>query len=461
VLQKLSATSYDTGWLTLPSDFITSVTGPLAVASGNLSVNLSAYLPLAGGYITGDIQSLNGSEFRTFQSPNSAIIRPYQIQLGDAVGTLTVDAEGISFNSSPFKQTLPFLGLAGYATEGWVTANFYPLASNPSGFLTASALTPYSTTVQADALYYPLTGNPSGFLTSAPVASVAGKVGAVTLDNTDISGLGSLAVVNDAPSDGSTYGRNNGAWTVAGGGGSYLPLAGGALDADASVTASDTSTLTDSELAGWGLGVQLTADHTKGTTVEFNGLDTYDGASHMQVTPTGLTFPDSTTQTTAANPFDGGTVTNPIQHFNVVGDITFGVAGSSSYMMSVEDIGNTVRFDFGYNSISNYDANVGSVNVGLSHAGAVLTSNNPATLAYVVDGVRLDYSGLNFSLTAPGIIYARSTIYFQDSTQQSTAGIPEAPNDGNYYVRKNNAWYMCSTASVYDTSSNPVTVLTV
>ena len=78
-----------------------------------------------------------------------------------------------------------------------------------------------------------------------------------------------------------------------------LPLAGGAMDANASITASDTSTASDSEVAGWGLGVQLSADHTKGTTVEFDGLDAYDGASHMQVTPTGITFPDATTQTTA------------------------------------------------------------------------------------------------------------------------------------------------------------------
>jgi hypothetical protein len=47
---------------------------------------------------------------------------------------------------------------------------------------------------------------------------VAGRTGAITLANTDISGLGGLAVINDAPSDGSTYGRENGAWVVAGGG---------------------------------------------------------------------------------------------------------------------------------------------------------------------------------------------------------------------------------------------------
>ena len=194
VLKKLSSANYDTGWSSDISGVAWgAITGTLSAqtdlqnaldAKLSTSAASSTYLPLAGGYITGDIQSLNGSEFRTFQGTNSAIIRSYQIQMGDAVGSLTIDAEGISFNSSPFKQTLPFLGLAGYATEGWVTSNFYPL-----------------------------TGNPSGFLTSAPVTSVAGKVGAVTLDNTDISGLGTLAVVNDAPSDGTIYGRKDGSWT--------------------------------------------------------------------------------------------------------------------------------------------------------------------------------------------------------------------------------------------------------
>jgi hypothetical protein len=58
-------------------------------------------------------------------------------------------------------------------------------------------------------------------------------------------------------------------------------------------------------MSGELFGVQLSADHTKGTTVEFNGLNTYDGASHMIVTPTGLTFPDATVQTTAFPGFAG------------------------------------------------------------------------------------------------------------------------------------------------------------
>ena len=63
--------------------------------------------------------------------------------------------------------------------------------------------------------YYPLTGNPSGFLTSAPVTSVAGRTGAITLSNTDISGLGTMATATAA--DYSTT-------TVANG--LYYPLSG-------------------------------------------------------------------------------------------------------------------------------------------------------------------------------------------------------------------------------------------
>jgi len=83
-----------------------------------------------------------------------------------------------------------------------------------------------------------------GYLTSAPVTSVAGKTGVVTLVNTDISGLGTISTVNDAPSDGSTYGRNNGAWVVAGGGG------GGGTDYQAYTTAG-TFTWTKPAGAKW------------------------------------------------------------------------------------------------------------------------------------------------------------------------------------------------------------------
>jgi hypothetical protein len=590
VLQKLSATSYDTGWLTLPADYITSVSAPLGVTSGNLAVDLSAYLT------------------------TSAAASTYYLQTNPA-GFITTSA------------------LTGYATQSFVTSQ---------GYITSAALAPYLTSATATASFYPLTGNPSGFLTSAPVTSVAGRTGAITLSNTDISGLGSLAVVNDAPSngsqyarknaawdvvisgdrylttsttsntisngnktftigtglsytptqnitisydasnhmhgevltynsgtgvltvdinhhtgsgtyaawvvnvggvtpatsvawgaitgtlssqtdlqnaldlklaattaastyylqtnpdgfigdapsDGSTYGRNNGAWTVAGGGGSYLPLAGGALDANASVTASDTSTATDSELAGWGLGVQLTADHTQGTTVEFNGLDTYDGASHMIVNPTGLTFPDASVQTTAYTGGGGG---------GTWGSIT-GTLSDQTDLQSALDAklslsGGTVTGTLAVQFVSGY-----------------YTTLQEGTI-YVGDGstglVGLGVNSLNFS---GGAVYASTGITFPDASVQTTAAagsgpanwgqitgtlssqtdlqgaldakydasnpsgfvdasyvsgavtglIPDAPSDGYNYVRRNGAWRQCTEVYMYDQNSgNSYYVLTV
>jgi hypothetical protein len=55
-------------------------------------------------------------------------------------------------------------------------------------------------------------------------------------------------------------------------------------------------------MAGWGFGVQLTSDHAQGTTVEYNGLNTYDSSGNLHINPTGITFPDATVQTTAGYP---------------------------------------------------------------------------------------------------------------------------------------------------------------
>ena len=101
------------------------------------------------------------------------------------------------------------VNLTGLATESWVTAGFYPLTGNPSSFLTASALTPYLTSATASTTYQTLSGM-SDYLSKA--GNLSGLASTSTA-RTNL-GLGSLAVVNDAPSDGSQYARKNGAWDV-------------------------------------------------------------------------------------------------------------------------------------------------------------------------------------------------------------------------------------------------------
>lgn len=71
---------------------------------------------------------------------------------------------------------------------------YYPLSLNPSGFITASSLTPYLTSATAASTYYPLT-NPSGYITSAALsgylttASAASTYYPLTNPNAYISGI--------------------------------------------------------------------------------------------------------------------------------------------------------------------------------------------------------------------------------------------------------------------------------
>jgi hypothetical protein len=61
------------------------------------------------------------------------------------------------------------------------------------GTMATATAADYSTTTAANGLYYPLSSNPAGYLTTAPVTSVAGRTGAVTLAVADVSGAAPLA----------------------------------------------------------------------------------------------------------------------------------------------------------------------------------------------------------------------------------------------------------------------------
>jgi hypothetical protein len=183
-----NGTIQTTAFTGVPADFITSVSSPLSVTSGNLSIDLSAYLTTSTAAST-YYPLTNPSAFIT-----ASALTPY----------LTTSTASATY------QTLA--GMSSYLTT----------SAAASTYQTLSGMSAYLTTATAATSYYPLSGNPSGFLTSAPVTSVAGRTGAITLSNTDISGLGGLAVINDAPSDGSQYARKNGAWDIVSAGASYI-----------------------------------------------------------------------------------------------------------------------------------------------------------------------------------------------------------------------------------------------
>ena len=149
------------------------------------------------------------------------------------------------------------VNLTGLATESWVTAGFYPLTGNPSSFLTASALTPYLTSATAASTYQTLAGM-SDYLAKA--GNLAGLANTGTA-RTNL-GLGSLAVVNDAPSDGSQYARKNAAWDVVISGDRYL-------------TTSTTSNTVSNGNKTFTIGTGLSYTPTQNITIS------YDASNHM------------------------------------------------------------------------------------------------------------------------------------------------------------------------------------
>jgi hypothetical protein len=90
--------------------------------------------------------------------------------------------------------------------------------------------------------------------------------------------------------------------THAVGGGDAITLAasqlsGGSLPTNAKLVFSDGTN--DSEVGGWGFGVELSSDTSKNAFIEYNSITVQTAGGSMQMTATGIGFPDATTQTTA------------------------------------------------------------------------------------------------------------------------------------------------------------------
>ena len=148
--------------------------------TGTLSNQTDLQSALDGKYSTSNPAGYITSSALSPYLTSATAASTYQTIAGMSSYLTTADAATTYYLNTNPDAFITASALTGYATESWVTAQ---------GYITSAALSGYATESWVTS---------QGYLTSAPVTSVAGRTGAITLSNTDISGLGTMATATAA-----------------------------------------------------------------------------------------------------------------------------------------------------------------------------------------------------------------------------------------------------------------------
>jgi hypothetical protein len=169
---------------------------------------------------TVEVRIQNGLELQELHNVKITSVANGQVLKYDSSQSLWVNGLDVGVPAGGTAgQFLQKIDSTDYNTD-WVTVNLgnYLVKSNNLSDLTDAALArtnlglgtmatataaDYSTTAVANGLYYPLSSNPAGFITSSALTGYATE-----------SWVTSQGYLVDAPSDGNQYLRQNGAWTT-------------------------------------------------------------------------------------------------------------------------------------------------------------------------------------------------------------------------------------------------------
>ena len=442
VLTKNSGTNYDDSWQTLiPGDrYLTSSTTSLTINNANKTLTIGtglSYTPTQNITISYNASNHMHGEVLTYDSGTGVLT----VDINNHTGSGTYAAWVVNVGGVTPATSVAWGAITGVIgnqadLSGALSAKL-EVSTAASTYQTLSGMSSYLTTASAASTYQTQSGM-SDYLSKA--GNLAGLTNTGTA-RTNLA-LGTIATVNDAPSNGSTYGRNNGAWVVAGG------FTGGAI----------TSPITYDNGSGYI------------STFASNLIGINEGASSV--------------------PFKNA-------NFNENRFYLFDV-----YVGAVGDEEVTAQFNLtgitgSKTGPSNYTFSTGS-------GGAVYSGSNysvPSSFSYTRNGVSFQAEG-----QATACSFTPSGITFQDGTTQTTsASIPSglateswvtsnfyplsgnpsgfvdssyvssnayplsgnpsgfmtSPGSGNY-VWYSGAWYSASVASVYDNNtSSYVNVLSI
>jgi len=160
----------------------------------------------------------------------------------------------------------------------------------------------------------------------------------------------------------------------------YLPLAGGTMDNNALLAFNDTTTTSTVGINGNGIVTTLAPSPSEYSQLTYNGLLLTNGADTLSLSPTAITFPDASVQTTAAVTFTGGTLSSIVAVSNSGGTASLGTDSGGS--ISVTDLLATTTTKVTYSGITFSDSTVQSTAAVAPPSADVLTANAIASNIY-------------------------------------------------------------------------------
>ena len=203
--------------------------------------------------------------------------------------------------------------LTGYATESWVTAGFYPLTGNPSGFITSSALTPYLTSATAASTYQTLSGMSSYLTTSAAASTYLTQSNAASTYQT-LSGMSSYLTTSTAAS-------------------TYAPIASPTFTGLATFDNIGNYAISVPASGGAGYDVRI-----EGQVISLRNA----GTELIRIGTGGIKYPDGVTQTVAFPGFAGYA---PLASPALTGNVTIATNSASPALVITQDgTGDIVQF---------------------------------------------------------------------------------------------------------------------
>ena len=433
ILAKNSGTSYDVSWTTfIPGDrYLTTSTTSNSVSDGAKTFTVQtglSYTPTQDCTIAYDAANHMHATVTTYNSSTGVLVvdvnqhsgtgtyTAWTVNVGGAVPSTTIAWGAITGTIGSQSDLSTILNSKLASADAATTyqtlsgmSSYLTTSSAASTYQTISGMSSWLTTADAAATYYPLSGNPSSFLTSGDLTPYL-TISDATSTYQPISGMSSYPTFTDAD-------------------GRYLQLSGGALTVNSSITVADSGIGSDSQMGGFGFGVENTS-HSKQASLEFDGVS----ITSSVVGSYGTNVNTATIQGDSA---------------------VFSYTGyDSSGMFS-----NTTSYNSGGLSSSITATGISeSMSLNPSGISSSYTNFGP-TNTWSLDGA----NGVQWNNGSVNGQFGPSGIRFADGSTQTTAytgggGGSSPPYSESVWIYNN--WYSATINTVYTTSYSYVNVLT-